>query len=76
MAQLSQTGLRAVEEISQRTGFSRDAVTSMLFSLAAGGGGMAQFSHSEVRDNGWRVGRSRGVTVEAFVQKVIAAYLA
>ena len=38
MAQLSPTGLRAVEEIAQRTGFSRDAVTSMLFSLMAGGG--------------------------------------
>ena len=44
MVQLSPTGLRAVEEIAQRTGFSRDAVTSMLFSLVAGGGGMAQFS--------------------------------
>jgi hypothetical protein len=45
MAQLSQTGLRAVEEIAQRTGFSPDAVTSMLFSLMAGHGGMAQLSH-------------------------------
>jgi hypothetical protein len=52
MAQLSQTGLRAVEEISQRTGFSRDAVTSMLLSLMAGRGGMAQFSHSEFGGSG------------------------
>jgi hypothetical protein len=57
MAQLSPTGLRAVEEIAQRTGFSRDAVTSMLFSLAAGGGGMAQFSHSEFGGSGqWMAG--------------------
>jgi Short C-terminal domain len=59
MAQLSPTGLRAVEEIAQRTGFSRDAVTSMLFSLMAGGGGMAQFSHSEFGGSGqWMAGGS------------------
>jgi hypothetical protein len=57
MAQLSQTGLRAVEEIAQRTGFSPDAVTSMLFSLMAGHGGMAQFSHSEFGGSGqWLAG--------------------
>jgi hypothetical protein len=57
MAQLSQTGLRAVEEIAQRTGFSRDAVASMLFSLMAGRGGMAQFSHSEFGGSGqWMAG--------------------
>ena len=32
MTQLSPKGLRAVEEIAHRTGFSQDAVTSMLFS--------------------------------------------
>jgi hypothetical protein len=57
MVQLSPTGLRAVEEIAQRTGFSRDAVTSMLFSLVAGGGGMAQFSHLEFGGSGqWMAG--------------------
>jgi hypothetical protein len=57
MVQLSPTGLRAVEEIAQRNGFSRDAVTSMLFSLVAGGGGMAQFSHSEFGGLGqWMAG--------------------
>ena len=57
MAQLSPTGLRAVEEIAQRTGFSRDAVTSILFSLEAGGGGMAQFSDSEFGGSGqWMAG--------------------
>ena len=34
MTQLSPKGLRAVEEIAHRTGFSQDAVTSMLFSIA------------------------------------------
>ncbi len=59
MAQLSPTGFRAVEEIAQRTGFSRDAVTSMLLSLVAGGGGMAQFSHSEFGGSGqWMAGGS------------------
>ena len=57
MAQLSPTGLRAVEEITRRTGFSREAVTSMLFSLMAGGGGMAQFNHSEFGGPGqWMAG--------------------
>ena len=61
MVQLSPTGLRAVEEIAQRTGFSRDAVTSVLFSLVAGGGVAWRnlaIPNSEVRDNGWPVGRS------------------
>jgi hypothetical protein len=59
MAQLSPTGFRAFEEIAQRTGFSRDAVTSMLFSLMAGRGGWRNLAirNSEDRDNGWPVGR-------------------
>jgi hypothetical protein len=57
MTQLSPKGLRAVEEIAQRTGFSRDAVTSMLFSITAGRGGMAQFSHPEFGGSGqWMAG--------------------
>ena len=57
MAQLSPTGLRAAEEIAQRTGFSRDAVTSMLFALVAGRGGMAQFNPSEFGGQGqWMAG--------------------
>ena len=47
MTQLSPKGLRAVQEIAHRTGFSQDAVISMLFSMMAGRGGMAQFSHPE-----------------------------
>ena len=38
MTQLSPKGLRAAQEIAHRTGFSPDAVTSMLFSMMAGRG--------------------------------------
>src|SRR5271154_4819164 len=57
MTQLSPEGLRAVEEIAHRTGFSPDAVTSMLFSMIAGRGRMAQFSHPEFGGSGqWMSG--------------------
>jgi len=57
MPQLSSEGLRAVADIAQRTGFSPDAVTSMLFSVIAGRGGMAQFSHPEFGGSGqWMAG--------------------
>jgi Short C-terminal domain len=57
MTQLSPRGLRAVEEIAHRTGFSQDAVTSMLLSIMAGRGGMAQFSHPEFGGSGqWMAG--------------------
>jgi hypothetical protein len=57
MTQLSPKGLRAVEEIAHRTGFSQDAVTSMLFSIVSGRGAMAQFSHPEFGGSGqWMAG--------------------
>src|ERR1700733_14263560 len=57
MTQLSPKGLRAVEEIAHRTGFSQEAVTSMLFSVVGGRGGMAQFSHPEFGGSGqWMAG--------------------
>src|ERR1700722_20906011 len=57
MKQLSQRGLRAVEEVANRTGFTEDAVTSMLFSVTAGRGSMAQFSHPEFGGSGqWMAG--------------------
>ena len=57
MTQLSPKGLRAVEEIAHRTGFIHDAVTSMLFSMVSGRGGMAQFSHPEFGGSGqWMAG--------------------
>jgi hypothetical protein len=57
MTQLSPKGLRAVEEIAHRTSFSQEAVTSMLFSVVGGRGGMAQFSHPEFGGSGqWMAG--------------------
>ena len=59
MTQLSPKGLRAVEEVANRTGFTEDAVTSMLFSVIAGRGSMAQFSHPEFGGSGqWMAGGS------------------
>ncbi|MCG5235912.1 SHOCT domain-containing protein [Xanthobacter oligotrophicus] len=52
MPQLSPEGQAAINAISQRTGFSPDAVTSMLFSVIAGNGSMAQFSHPEFGGSG------------------------
>src|ERR1700735_538117 len=56
MTQLSPKGLRAAEEIAHCTGFSQDAVTSMLFSIVSGRGGMAQFSHPEFGGSGQWMG--------------------
>lgn len=57
MPQLSPEGQAAINAISQRTGFSPDAVTSMLFSVIAGNGTMAQFSHPEFGGSGqWMAG--------------------
>ncbi|MGO9420692.1 SHOCT domain-containing protein [Roseiarcus sp.] len=57
MPKLSPEGLRAVADIAQRTGFSSDAVASMLFAVIAGNGGMAQFSHPEFGGSGqWMSG--------------------
>ena len=57
MTQLSPKGLRAVGEVANCTGFTEDAVTSMLFSVTAGRGSMAQFSHPEFGGSGqWMAG--------------------
>lgn len=57
MPQLSPEGQAAINAISQRTGFSPDAVTSMLFSVIAGNGTMAQFNHPEFGGSGqWMAG--------------------
>jgi hypothetical protein len=57
MPQLSPEGRRAVEDVARRMGFSPDAVTSMLFSIMAGRGGMAQFNHPEFGGSGqWVTG--------------------
>jgi hypothetical protein len=57
MPQLSPEGRRAVEDVARRMGFSPEAVTSMLFSIVAGRGGMAQFNHPEFGGSGqWMSG--------------------
>ncbi len=52
MRQLSPAGLQAINEVSQRHGFSTDAVLSMLESVINGNGSMAQFSHPEFSGSG------------------------
>ena len=57
MAQLSSSGIHAVQDIAQRHGFSFDAVQSMLDAVINGNGGMAQFSHDEFGGSGqWMKG--------------------
>ena len=57
MPELSSEGLRAVADLSQRTGFGQDAVTAMLLAVVAGNGSMAQFSHPEFGGSGqWMSG--------------------
>ena len=52
MRQLSEAGERAIKDLAQRYGFSSDAVLSMLESVVAGNGTMAQFSHPEFGGSG------------------------
>ncbi len=47
MQALTDDGRRMVEAAASRHGFSTDAVTSLLMSIAAGGGRQAQFNHWE-----------------------------
>src|SRR5690606_25791726 len=52
MTQLTPDGQRIVQDLSNRHGFSTDAVTHMLIAVLNGNGGMAQFSHGEVAGSG------------------------
>jgi hypothetical protein len=52
MKQLSPQGQQVVNDLSQRHGFSQDAVTHMMFALLNGNGSMAQFSHPEFGGSG------------------------
>jgi len=52
MRQLSPAGQQVINELSQRHGFSTDAVMSMLESLINGNGSMAQFNHPEFAGSG------------------------
>jgi hypothetical protein len=52
MQQLTQAGQDLVSRLSQRYGFSPDAVTHMLFAVLNGNGSMAQFNHPEFAGSG------------------------
>ena len=52
MHQLSEAGQQAITAISQRHGFSVDAVMSMLDAVVRGNGSMAQFNHGEFAGSG------------------------
>src|SRR5258708_1249860 len=54
---LTPDGHQAIEGLAQRYGVSIDAVRTLLFAVAAGGGTLAQFYHPEVGGNGqWMSG--------------------
>ena len=52
MEQLTPEGLRVVTELSQRYGFSQEAVIQMMVAMLRGRGGMAQFNHPEFAGSG------------------------
>src|SRR4051794_18579662 len=52
MNKLSPAGEQTIDQLAARYGFSREAVTTMLESLARGRGGMAQFDHPEFGGSG------------------------
>ena len=52
MRTLSSADQKTIDELADRHGFSRDAVTSMLESIARGRGTMAQFDHPEFGGSG------------------------
>ena len=56
MEQLTAEGLRAVNELAQRYGFSQEAVIHMMFSMLRGRGRMAQFNHPEFAGSGQWMG--------------------
>lgn len=57
MQQLTSEGQRIVADLSQRYGFSPDAITHMFFAVLNGNGSMAQFNHPEFAGSGqWMQG--------------------
>lgn len=52
MRELSSHGQQAINDLAGRTGFSHDAVLSMLDALIRGNGTMAQFDHAEFGGHG------------------------
>lgn len=55
--QLTPVGEQAIKELAQRYGVSVDAVRTLLYAVATGGGTLAQFNHPELGGNGqWMSG--------------------
>ena len=55
--QLTPGGHQAIQDLAQRYGVSVDAVRTLLFAVATGGGTLAQFYHPELGGNGqWMSG--------------------
>jgi hypothetical protein len=52
MRQLSPQGQQVADDLSQRHGFSQEAVMHMMFAVLNGNGSMAQFSHPEFGGSG------------------------
>ena len=66
MRTLSSTEREAIDELAERHGFSRDAVASMLDSVARGGGTMAQFDHPEFGGSGQWMGGGMTMVSDMF----------
>ena len=57
MEQITAEGLRVANDLSQRYGFSQEAVVHMMAAILRGRGGMAQFNHPEFAGSGqWMQG--------------------
>src|ERR1700754_3003673 len=66
MRTLSPSEQKAIDELAERHGFSRDAVTSMLESVARGHGTMAQFDHPEFGGRGQWMGGGMTMVSDRF----------
>ena len=66
MRTLSPAEQKAIDELAERHGFSRDAVTSMLDSVARGRGTMAQFDHPEFGGHGQWMGGGMTMVSDMF----------
>ena len=66
MRTLSSTEQEAIDELAERHGFSREAVMSMLESVARGRGTMAQFDHPEFGGPGQWMGGGMTMVSDMF----------
>src|SRR5687768_14142503 len=66
MRTLSSSEQKAIDELAERHGFSREAVTSMLESVRRGHGTMAQFDHPEFGGPGQWMGGGMTMVSDMF----------